>query len=88
MRSIIKVFTLCVVFLNFSVQAAMPELESYGKLETVSDMSISPNGELIAYRLTESDDKDFIVVFSLTEKKIIAAVNVKKHSPSRTLFCK
>ena len=49
MRSFINTVFLLLVFFNSVSFAAMPELEMHGKLETVSDMSISPNGEFTHY---------------------------------------
>ena len=86
MHLIIKFSLFCFVLFGFVAQAVMPELEAYGKLESVSDMSISPNGELIAYRLTKSDKEDHIVVLSLIERKVIAAVDVKKIDPQGHYF--
>ena len=86
MRLIGKVFFIFVVLFSITVQAAMPELEAYGKLKSVSDMSISPSGELIAYRLTKSDKEDHVVVLSLVERKVIAAVDVKKIDPQDHYF--
>ena len=86
MRLIGKVFFIFVVLFSITVRAAMPELEAYGKLKSVSDMSISPSGELIAYRLTKSDKEDHIVVLSLVERKVIAAVDVKKIDPQDHYF--
>lgn len=71
MKLLIKKFFLKLVLVGFVAQAAMPSIDTYGKLESVSNMSISPNGELIAYRLTKSDKEDFVVVRSLTEKKLL-----------------
>ena len=86
MRLIIKVFLLSFILFGFVAQAVMPDLETYGKLESVSDMSISPDGSLIAYRLTKSDKDDHIVVLSLVERKVIAAVDVKKIDPQGHYF--
>ena len=78
MKQFITTLLVIIIFSATNIAYATPALEAYGMLEQVSDMSISPNGELIAYRHTESDDKDFIVVISLKDKKRIAALNVKK----------
>ena len=83
---LMKAFLLGFVLFGFVAHAVMPELETYGELESISDMSISPNGELIAYRLIESDEKDFVVVLSLVEGKVVAAVNVKKIDPQGHYF--
>ena len=71
------------VLLLFCATAAFsaPSLESYGKLEQANSVSISPNGELIAFRRTDSDDKDYIVVYSLKDKKQVTAVGVASINP-------
>ena len=86
MRTIIKIVLLGVIMSTVSIAHAAPDLEAYGRLEQVSDVSISPNGELIAYRRTESDKKDFVVVYSLIEKKIVNALDVKKIDPQGINF--
>lgn len=86
MHFFIKIFFLNLVLSVFFTHAAMPSIETYGKLESVSDMSISPNGELLAYRLTKSDKEDHIVILSLTQRKIIAAIDVKKIDPQGHFF--
>lgn len=65
---------------------SMPSLEAYGKLETFSDVSISPSGERIAYRRTLSDDSDALVVFSLKEGKQIGGLDVKNIDPKGSHF--
>lgn len=71
---------------NVSFARGAPDLEAYGKLEQISDVKISPSGELIAYRRTESDKEDFIMVFSLKEKKAIAMLNVSSIDPQGHYF--
>jgi len=66
------------IFLPLSTYATMPSLETYGKLELISDMSISPSGNLIAYRFTKSDTEDYVVILSLIEGEVISAIDVKK----------
>ncbi|SMF14144.1 Dipeptidyl aminopeptidase/acylaminoacyl peptidase [Alteromonadaceae bacterium Bs31] len=63
-----------------------PELDAYGKLQQVSNVSISPNGDLISYRRTESDEKDYIVVYSLKEGKMKTGVDVSSIDPSSQFF--
>jgi dipeptidyl aminopeptidase/acylaminoacyl peptidase len=85
----VKLFHLPVfsLFIFFSIVcSATPSLDDYGNLPTISRVSISPNGERIAYRLTKSDKDDFIVVFSLTDSKIISVANINDIDPSRIQF--
>jgi len=87
MRSIVNLFLICSVFCTFVVQSAvMPDIETYGELQSVSDVSISPNGDLIAYRLTKSDKEDFVVVRSLSQGKVIVATDVSKIDPKSNFF--
>jgi len=86
MNYFITLFLAAFLLTSFNAQAEVPSLESYGKLRKISRMKISPNGEMIAYRLTESDEKDFIVVLSLKERKVIAAMDVKKIDPESHYF--
>lgn len=65
---------------------SLPSLETYGKLETFNDVSISPSGERIAYRRTLSDESDALVVFSLTEGKQIGGLDVKHIDPKGSYF--
>jgi len=84
---ILKAVLFSAVCLCLTVQAAtMPTVETYGELESVSDVSISPNGDLIAYRLTKSDKEDFVVVRSLSQGKVIVATDVSKIDPKWTYF--
>ena len=86
MRKIIMLILVISTLLSASVTYSALDLEMYGKLEQVSDVSISPNGELIAYRRTESDNDDYIVVFSIKENKMIALLDVKKIDPQGHYF--
>jgi len=65
---------------------ATPSLEDYGKLPTLSKLTISPNGERIAYRLTESDNSDYISVYSLLENKPITSIRIGEINPQRIFF--
>lgn len=86
MQKIIMLILASCLLLSTSVSYGALDLEMYGKLEQVSDVSISPNGELIAYRRTESDDDDYIIVFSLKENKMISLLDVKKIDPQGHYF--
>lgn len=76
----------CAGFLNAQQGQVQPPLEAYGKLPTVSQMVISPNGERIAYRNTNSDDEDYIVVHSLKTQKQINAFRVRRIDPEYLRF--
>lgn len=86
MMQFMKILLILVLVLSVPTTYAAPDLEAYGMLEQVSDMSISPNGELIAYRRTESDDQDVLIVLSLKDKKAVAVLSVKKIDPQGHFF--
>lgn len=86
MKQFLNTLLIGVLFFIAPIVYAVQDIEVYGMIEQVSDMSISPNGELIAYRHTESDDEDFLIVLSLKEKKRVAALNVKKIDPQGHYF--
>ena len=86
MKKYIKALLLNMLVVGSSLAYGAPDLEAYGRLEQVSNMSISPNGELIAYRRTESDKKDSVVVYSLKEDKVISSVNVGSIDPQTHYF--
>ena len=74
----------CIIYAAAAVAA--PRLEDYGLLPQVSQMVISPNGERIAYRNTESDDKDYVVVYSLTEQEYVNLFRVDSIDPQYMKF--
>lgn len=86
MTQLVKTLLIVVFVLAAPNVYSAPDLEAYGMLEQVSDMSISPNGELIAYRRTESDDNDYLIVLSLKDNKRLAALNVQKINPQGHFF--
>lgn len=65
---------------------AQPSLEAYGSLPLVSRMVISPNGERIAYRNTESDEEDYIVIYSLKDQEYVNLFQVDQIDPQYMKF--
>lgn len=57
----------------------------YGNLPRTSMMSVSPNGEMVAFRKTQ-DDKDIVVVYSLTKRKMLSGLNVADIQPQYIHF--
>lgn len=57
------------------MQARAASLEVYGGYPTLSDVALSPKGDLIAYATTDGD-KRVVLVYSLTEKKVVGGLNV------------
>ncbi len=86
MNRLIKTLLTVILLSGAASTAAVPSLESYGKLEQLNRVAISPNGELIAFRRTESKDEDFIVVYSLKESKQVAAMRLKDIDPNALYF--
>lgn len=62
-----------------------PSLNDYGTLPEVQMMVVSPNGNLIAYRkVTLKYDR--VVIYSLAEKKAVAAIDVSAIQPNGIYF--
>ena len=85
MTELPKLCLLVLIFYAASVLGA-PNLEAYGMLPRVSQMVVSPDGERIAYRNTESDDKDYIVIYSLKEKGFVNLFRVDEIDPRHMEF--
>jgi dipeptidyl aminopeptidase/acylaminoacyl peptidase len=70
------------VFTFFTASGyAAPSLEAYGMLPQVSQMVVSPSGDLIAYRNTEADDSDYIVIYSLKDQDYVNLFRVDQIDP-------
>ncbi|MFD1217294.1 alpha/beta hydrolase family protein [Microbulbifer celer] len=52
-------------------------VRDYGVLPKISQMSISPNGEMIAYRMTENE-RDMVVVYDLEQGKHKASLDLSE----------
>lgn len=86
MKRSVSFMLLSLVLFASSLVDAIPSLETYGRLEQVSNVAISPSGEMIAYRRTESDEKDILVVYSLKDNKQVTAVSLKEIKPRGHYF--
>ncbi|WP_018276660.1 alpha/beta fold hydrolase [Teredinibacter turnerae] len=64
---------------------AVPAIEEYGRLPAVSNMRISPSGNLLAFRKT-ANDKDYLVVFDLKQQKILHSVDLSAIDPRHFYF--
>ncbi|HEY7773566.1 MAG TPA: hypothetical protein VIC26_10295, partial [Marinagarivorans sp.] len=62
-----------------------PTLDDYGSLPTTSQVSLSPDGETIAFRRFEGE-KDSLMVYSLANKKLVRAVDVSAVTPDEMFF--
>ncbi len=60
-------------------------LEVYSEMPSKSLIRISPNGKLVAYRLTEKE-KDLFVIVDLKKRKIIRAFDVSEINPQHAYF--
>ena len=78
----------CLLVLAFFAAngVAAPSLEVYGMLPQVGQMVISPSGERIAYRNTEADDADYIVIYSLKDQDYVNLFRVDQIDPQYMEF--
>jgi dipeptidyl aminopeptidase/acylaminoacyl peptidase len=58
-----------------SAPVPAPPLEAYGKLPTLSDIRLSPDGTSLAY-VQGAETKRFVVARSLATKKILGAISI------------
>lgn len=79
----VLIFFLAASFL--SATYAEPTIEDYGALPQIQNMAISPNGELVAYR-NVTGDRDVIVVVSLQQAAVLAAIDVSLVKPRDVFF--
>jgi len=68
-----------------SLLAYAAKIEEYGKLPAINNMAVSPNGNILAFRKT-NEKEDIIMVYSKTEKKVLAAVNIAEIDPNDLFF--
>jgi len=72
-------------FVKLSSADDLLPIEVYGDLPKVSMMVISPSGNKIAYRQTQQG-KDYIMVYSLADEKLLGSIDVSKIKPSNLYF--
>ena len=79
-------FCFSLLFSSFiTIATQQPPLEAYGALPNKSMMVISPSGDRIAYRTTSAEN-DYMVVYSLTDNKLVSAVDVSEVKPTSLYF--
>ncbi|WP_075186675.1 alpha/beta hydrolase family protein [Teredinibacter haidensis] len=78
-------FALFFVVLFSQNSTAVPSLADYAATPNTSMMAMSPSGELIAYRKNRGE-KDFLVVYSLKDKKQLHVVDVSEIDPRYIYF--
>lgn len=64
---------------------AVPTLQDYGSLPEIQLITLSPSGDIVAYRRVTAD-YDRIVVFSRSKKKTIASFDVSSKKPEGMYF--
>jgi dipeptidyl aminopeptidase/acylaminoacyl peptidase len=85
MRSLIKAAIFSVFLLNSLWVFAGPTIADYGALPSVSNLSVSPDGKLVAFRKV-TDSVNALVVHSLAEKKQVAALDMAGMQPQTITF--
>lgn len=73
------------LFTLWTTSWASPTLNDYGSLPTVSMLSISPNGDTIAFRRVQ-DGHDTLNIISLAEKKALPGLDLSRIQPKRISF--
>lgn len=64
---------------------AKPTLEDYAAEPVVSMVTVSPKGNLVAFR-RQQDGTDLLIVYSLTEKKMVTGLSLEKINPRSMYF--
>lgn len=78
--------TILLFFLFFSTSVfSKPTVDDYGQLASVSKMAISDDGEKIAFRKFDGK-RDWLVVYSLHENKVLRAVDLSAVNPQTIYF--
>lgn len=80
----IRPFIVLLLLLS-AVVTASPTANDYGALPTMQMVAISPNGDLIAYRKV-ADGQDAVVVTSMSQKKVLLALDVSNVQPRTMSF--
>lgn len=79
-----SLFSFALLFLS-AISHATPTPSDYGALPVTQMVAISPNGNLMAYRrVTESQDS--VIISSISEKKVLFALDVSKIQPRYIYF--
>lgn len=87
LKTVVRFFLSALVLFFASITAAQTELSprDYGVLPKISMMSISPSGDMVAFRNT-GGERDLVYVVSLKEKKRLAALDVSEIMPRSLYF--
>ncbi|MGL1959488.1 MAG: prolyl oligopeptidase family serine peptidase [Colwellia sp.] len=60
-------------------------LSAYSALKSKSMLTVSPNGKMIAYRMTDKN-KDLFVIVDTTKSKMVSAINIADIQPKKAYF--
>ncbi|HUO92948.1 MAG TPA: alpha/beta fold hydrolase, partial [Rhizomicrobium sp.] len=71
----VRIMAAAVLAALFSARAGAAPLEVYGHLPTLGNVTISPDGNTLAYKF-ESDSKRLIVIQTLQDRKIVGGINI------------
>lgn len=77
--------TLICTFIFMNMAYAKPSLKDYGLLPEIQFITISPSGNLVAFRKVTTEF-DRIVVVSLSTQKQVTAIDVAKLQPNTMFF--
>lgn len=77
--------TLPLLFTLWATCWASPTLDDYGSLPTVSMLSVSPDGNTVAFRRVQ-DGRDILNVISLSEKKALPGLDLGEIQPKSIRF--
>lgn len=71
--------------ISVSTSYANPSLKDYGTLPEIQLITISPSGNLVAFRKI-TDESDLIIVLSLDTNKVLRALDVSALNPDSIYF--
>ncbi len=79
-------FLSCIFIINLSVAVhGAPQTSDYGTLPSTHMVSVSPDGDKVAFRKTDGE-KDMVVVYSLKEQKYLAGADTTAITPRNVYF--
>ncbi len=78
-------FSLIVCSIFNASTVAKPSIDDYGALPQITKVSLSPSGDLVAFRKVENGG-DFVVIVSRQDQKVVGVVNVSKITPRDIYF--
>ncbi|MDN3638698.1 prolyl oligopeptidase family serine peptidase [Simiduia curdlanivorans] len=79
------IFSIVLGVLAAKAIAQEPALADYGTLPAIQMLAISPSGNIIAFRKT-NNTSDQVIVYSLTQNKMLRGADVSSTQPRRMYF--